>query len=564
MVVSDRLILAYQLVSRSRNSIPKYPHGSHVDDASHLKSINQQPPTPIRPLSTWVIVASIAGWLSLCFAAASIVIERDIRNVNDELTQYGEAYADHLNKELVGNESVLKGFSALFAAVGNTSPKQVSRYVGQVIESNPQIFSLEIVQKVPGGQLAEYITRRRRNGLPGFTVKSFSYDSDRKWQPVGDKPFYYPIVFIAPLHRDSEDILGLDVDSVSFLRKALRASLHRSRPVSSHPFRLVEGNLAYVVFCPITRPMRSHDSPQLHDNQDGFMVDMVVDAAKLTQPVKLPLFDGGTVLVYHKDFQPDDPEGQLLAMSGKARSPLETSLFPNIIFQKSLGTLGEPFSLMVRRQVGWCDLNLTLLALIALGSALSSLFLIAYLRKYRQGQHLHAMHQQLLWQHANHDALTGLPNRMLLMDRMEQVLARMLRQNKRFAVMFLDLDDFKQVNDTYGHAAGDHLLKLVAERLSAAVRTEDTVARLSGDEFIILIESIESLETLETVQQKIQQTLTEGFVLDSQVLHVHVSFGVVMFPEDGNTPESLLNQADMRMYADKQARKEKMPWGEGS
>jgi diguanylate cyclase (GGDEF)-like protein len=474
------------------------------------------------------------------------------------LTQYGDAYSDHLNKEMVSSETILKGFSALFGAVGRTDPDKASRYVRQVIESNPQIFALEIVQTVSNSQLEEFVAGKRREGISNFTVKSFSYDSDRKWQALKEKPLYYPIVFMEPMPSGSEDVLGLDMESVPFLRQAMIESLQRRAPVASHPFRLVEGNLAYVVFCPISQVFRSDDSPLALVTQDQLVVNMVIDAARLSRPVTLPVFDGGTVLVYHKDFRPDDPKGQLLALSGKTRSRIETTLFPAFVYKKPLATMGEPFALMVKRQVGWSDLSLGLLALIAVLTLLSSLMLVAYLRAQQQSRVLQLTNQQRLWQLANHDALTGLPNRLLLMDRMEQLLARMRRQGRRLAVMFLDLDNFKQVNDTYGHEVGDQLLKFVAERLHAVVRVGDTVARMSGDKFIVLIESVENLESLEAVSEKIQQKLSEGIQVKDQLIRVRASMGIAMFPEDGDNPEALIKQADMKMYADKQARTVKL------
>lgn len=512
----------------------------------------------MKPLSVWTYAVSLALWLSLCFGAAAIVIELNIRDVEKNLTQYGDAYSDHLDKEMVSSETILKGFAALFGAVGGTDVAKASRYVRQVVEANPHIFALEIVQAVARNQLVEFVASKRRDGIPNFTVKSFSFNSDRKWQALNEKDFYYPVIFMEPMPSGSEDILGLDVESVPFLRRAMTESLQRRAPVASHPFRLVEGNLAYVVFSPIPQTFRRDDPPLALSTRDELVVDMVIDAAKLAEPVKFPVIDGGTVLVFHKDFSPDDPQGRLLAMAGKARSPVETALFPAFVYQKPLATMGEPFSLLVTRQVGWTDLNLRLLALMAVLTLISSLILVAYLRAQQQGRVLQIENQQRLWQLANHDALTGLPNRMLLMDRLEQLLARMLRQEKRLAVMFLDLDDFKQVNDTYGHEVGDQLLKLVAERLRATVRVDDTVARMSGDEFIILIESVENQQVLEAVRQKIQQKLSDGFLIDGQLILVRTSTGIAMFPEDGDNPETLIKQADMRMYADKNARTVKL------
>ena len=512
----------------------------------------------IKPLSIWTYVISLALWLSLCIGMAAIVVAVNIRDVEKDLMQYGDAYSDHLDREMVSSETILKGFSALFAAVGSTDPAEASRYVRQVIESNPQIFALEIVQTVAESQLGAFVAGKRRDGIPDFTVKSFSYDSDRKWQPLEEKPFYYPIVFMEPMPEGSEDVLGLDVDSVPFLQRAMSESLQRRAPVASHPFKLVEGNLAYVVFRPISQTLRHAGSPPTRSTREGLVVAMVIDAAKLAAPVTLPVFDGGTVLVYHKDFRPEDPKGQLLAVSGKARSAIETTLFPTFAYKKSLATMGEPFALMVKRQVGWSDLSLGLLALMAVLTLLSSLLLVASLRAQQQGRVRQIDNQQRLWQLANHDALTGLPNRVLMMDRMEQLLARIQRQGNRLAVMFLDLDDFKRINDTYGHAVGDQLLRFVAERLCSVVRADDTVARMSGDEFVILIEGVESQEVLETVVQKIQQKLSEGFFIEGQLINVKISTGIAVFPEDGDSPEALIKQADMRMYTNKKGRTVKL------
>jgi diguanylate cyclase (GGDEF)-like protein len=512
----------------------------------------------IKPLSIWTYVISLALWLSLCIGAMAFVVVLNIRDVEKDLSQYGDAYSDHLNKEMVSSETILKGFSALFGAVGATDPAKVSRYVRQVIEHNPQIFALEVVQTVAKSQLADFVDTRRREGNPGFSVKSFSYDSDRKWQPLDNKPFYYPIVFMEPMPADSEDVLGLDVDSVPFLQRAMNKSLQRRVPVASHPFRLVEGNLAYVVFYPIPQAFQHDDSPLEHTAKDELIVDMVIDAANLTVPARYPVIEGEKACIYHKDFRPDDPKGLLMDMSGKPRSPIETFLFPAFVYKKPLATMGEPFSLMVKRQVGWSDLSLGLLTLMGLLTILSSLILVAYLRAHKHGQLLLIDNQNQLWQLANHDALTGLPNRMLLMDRMEQILARQQRLGKRLAVMFLDLDDFKQINDTYGHEVGDQLLKFVADRLKASIRQEDTVARMSGDEFIILIEGVENLDALEVVSQKIREKLSAGFQLGDLFLSVGTSTGIAMFPEDGDSPDALIRQADMRMYADKQARTKRL------
>lgn len=501
--------------------------------------------------SYWTCIVSLTLWLFLCFGAAAIVVERNIRDVEAGLTQYGDAYSDHLDKLMVSSETILKGFSALFGAIGHTDPVKASTYVRAVIESNPQIFALEIVESVERNQLETFVARMRREGVPNFSVKSFSYDSGRKWEALDEKDFYYPIVFMEPMPPGSEDVLGLDVESVPFLRRAMVESLQHRTPVASHPFRLVEGNLAYVVFCPISQAPNSEDSAGTSSTRDQQVVAMVIDANILTKPKNLHSLSGAIVRVYHQDFRPDDSKGQLLEMSGEARSALEMVLFPSFVYSRPLATMGEPFLLMVKRQVGWSDLNLFLLALLALLTFISSSTLLAYMKSRQRARILQVENQDRLWHLANHDALTGLPNRMLLMDRLGQLLARKKRQGRCMAIMFIDLDDFKKINDSYGHEVGDHFLTLVADRLSSLIREEDTVARLSGDEFVILFESVENREMLEIVNQKIQQQLSAGFQVKGKLITVGASIGIAMFPEDGDDASSLINKADLRMYEDK-------------
>jgi diguanylate cyclase (GGDEF)-like protein/PAS domain S-box-containing protein len=151
-----------------------------------------------------------------------------------------------------------------------------------------------------------------------------------------------------------------------------------------------------------------------------------------------------------------------------------------------------------------------------------------------------------------HDALTGLPNRLLLEDRMKQATAHVGRQNAPVAVLFIDLDRFKDINDTLGHAAGDRLLQEVAERLGQCVREGDTVARLSGDEFVVLLVGMQDVEDAALVADKIVRTVTEPCHIGGRELRVSPSIGIALFPEDGQNMDQLLRNADTAMYHAKQ------------
>lgn len=156
---------------------------------------------------------------------------------------------------------------------------------------------------------------------------------------------------------------------------------------------------------------------------------------------------------------------------------------------------------------------------------------------------------------ANHDSLTGLPNRLLLEDRLEQGLVEAKREGKMLGVMFLDLDGFKGVNDQYGHDAGDMLLREVAERLCYCVRQSDTVARIGGDEFVIVLLKIKEIDNISTIARKILDTIQEDFIISGTSLRIGVSIGVSIFPKDGVLAEELLQCADEAMYRSKKAGK---------
>ncbi len=149
---------------------------------------------------------------------------------------------------------------------------------------------------------------------------------------------------------------------------------------------------------------------------------------------------------------------------------------------------------------------------------------------------------------AHHDPLTGLPNRLLFQERLEHALARSKRSGQRCAVLFIDLDDFKRVNDTLGHGAGDRLLQNAAGRIAGALRDEDTVARFGGDEFVVLIEGIATVQHVAAVCEKILGTFAPALDIDGHSIAAGASIGVAVFPENGETPERLLEAADTALY----------------
>lgn len=154
---------------------------------------------------------------------------------------------------------------------------------------------------------------------------------------------------------------------------------------------------------------------------------------------------------------------------------------------------------------------------------------------------------------ALHDALTGLPNRRLVQDRIQHAIASARRSGTHPFVMFVDLDKFKIVNDTFGHAVGDQLLQMVADRLTRALRAEDTIGRQGGDEFLVLATSTGNAKDTALLAQKIVDVLSEPFIIDGQALRIGASVGIAVFPQDGDDVETLLKNSDTAMYYAKEA-----------
>jgi len=159
-------------------------------------------------------------------------------------------------------------------------------------------------------------------------------------------------------------------------------------------------------------------------------------------------------------------------------------------------------------------------------------------------------HAEELLQHiASHDGLTNLPNRSLLMDRLEQGRHRAHRANKKYAVLFIDLDGFKPINDTLGHDIGDLVLKTVSKRLLSAIRETDTAARFGGDEFVVLLTDLDSKDAAAKIAQKILDDLGQPMVFIDISAQVGASIGIAFYPDDADSAEGVLKRADDAMYA---------------
>jgi diguanylate cyclase (GGDEF)-like protein len=152
---------------------------------------------------------------------------------------------------------------------------------------------------------------------------------------------------------------------------------------------------------------------------------------------------------------------------------------------------------------------------------------------------------------ANHDTLTGLPNRGLFSDRLQRAILKARREKTLFALLYVDIDRFKSINDQYGHAAGDEVLKAACNRMMACIRDSDSLGRLGGDEFVVLLEDLRDPDDALEIAKKIQASIALGVSVGGEFIDTTISIGISIYPKDSDTEDGLFKRADTAMYRSK-------------
>ena len=491
----------------------------------------------------------VAGWLLLAGLIVGFIINTNLDRTRDEFLAHANSLSQHTTDRLRTNETVVAGFAAMVGLSTTLDRTKVRGYARRMLDRYPQIFMFEVLRKVPRSQLSAFEARFRRGINPHFKVRAFGYEEGRRWKPLAKKPYYLPIVFMEPMPRDSRKVLGLDVSSNAFFVRSLCQSARLDRPVASEPFHLIEGPLAYLIHQPIrsgARKAAAHEDDELADRYA-----MLVIRADTLLPSDTGRHPGLHVLLYHGAFAPDEPGGHLFEATGPERGWLARHLFPRLSYSHRMDTVGQPFVLRIRRQLGWSDLDWPLLATMVTVALAALAAAFGYARAYHSGELARLSQADRLFHLANHDHLTGLANRNLLNDRLGHAISQRSRHGERVAILFLDVNDFKRVNDTAGHEAGDAVLRMIGERLRACMREGDTLARYGGDEFVIVVEQVEDPAVVSELEGKIEKAFEQPFVLEGPEFRLGVSVGVALCPDDATDVAGLLAHADNAMYRHK-------------
>jgi diguanylate cyclase (GGDEF)-like protein len=278
-------------------------------------------------------------------------------------------------------------------------------------------------------------------------------------------------------------------------------------------------------------------------------VAMVIRAGALIQNVGVLPF--GASIALWPTWNDTGGHHWRLERDNGSRAYLERLLFPRLESVRVIGGPAQALAVRVSWQLGAEQVDpLECVVAFLLVLSLLAIMLVAvtsYARFLSGSQE----REMRLFYMANHDRLTSLANRNLFYDRLHHAILRLNRNGRSLAVLFLDMDRFKPVNDTYGHAAGDLVLQSIAARMKIELRGEDTLARLGGDEFLVLLEDIESKEEVTRVVGRLKHAIELPYEYEGHLIQLGVSIGVAYYPEDGVLIEELLSVADRKMYGEK-------------
>jgi diguanylate cyclase (GGDEF)-like protein len=435
-------------------------------------------------------------------------------------------------------EQALRGAAGLFAASDSVTRESFHAYVNtlDLAENYPGIQGVGFSLVVPPRQKNKHVAAVRQEGFPDYAIR-----------PEGARDVYSSIVYLEPFSGLNLRAFGYDMYSEPVRRAAMERARDSGSAAVSGKVTLVQeigsnAQAGFLMYLPVYRKGASIGTlTERRDNLLGWvyapfrMNDFMAGiSGEQAAYLSIRVYDGWHVsddaLMYASH-----PGSAVANTDYKAVASIDIGSHDWTIVTAATpdfeGRMDRDKPLLVLKSGIGVGLLLTLLTWVFLDDRERAL------RAARQAIQL-----------ALYDVLTGLPNRKLITDRLQQSLANAGRNRTRVALMFIDLDKFKPVNDNFGHAVGDLLLQEVAMRLRHCVRTSDTVSRLGGDEFVVLLPNIDNRDGVTMVAEKILHALTQPYELVGQRFHISASIGIALYPEDGGDEKTLLKSADRAMY----------------
>lgn len=498
-------------------------------------------PTLLLLLAIWV---SVVAYATMMFVASEIASRE---------RQFGEAVSTvvgGVRQKLDTNEAVLAGFAAFLKAVDADDSDSATIYAATAAAAYPHIYMIEVARKVPANERRAFESAMRAGWRADFRLKDFADITLRRAPEYNELLDTWPILFMYPVLPETKAIYGLRLETVDYLAQTLNLAHGSERPLVSPVFSLFEGGSAYILLRQVNRPL-----PAQRTAAPNFFGNTLTAMLVIKVPSLFPAA-GAAQLPPNLQFSavlaaPANPHSVLYAAPGIGEAAVDAAWLPKFSREVRIDNASQPVLMNFEQQLRWSDLlSKELLSIFALlGGALLLVpwLVFRHLGALEREQAEHARSAYL----ATHDILSGLPNRFLFADRFEQALANWRRNGPSFALLLLDLDRFKEVNDTYGHDVGDQVLVEAARRMSRELRAGDTVARHGGDEFILLALNLLGADDARGVGEKLRTAIAEPMATSAGMLTVSCSIGIALCPTHGQSLEKLRKAADQAMYSAK-------------
>lgn len=499
--------------------------------------------------------SSLVGFIILAVGlvgfSALLLLKSETQRREARFSEYVQNISGIVRNQLDTNEAVLAGFSAFLQAVDQSDTEAAARYAAAVLSAYPHIYMLEAARAVPIAEQAAFEDLLRRTWRPDFEFKDFPSLTQQPAQHQVYLNETWPVLFMYPLLPESSSIYGVRLETVAYLSYALARTQNNQKPVVSPVFSMYEGGNAYILMQSVSRPEQVRKNTRPNFFGSTMVSLLLIKTGSLLDAVNYANVDH---LVHISAVLKTvaGSESNVFSTETEQAGFLDHLFLPRLTDRVEIRNASQPMTLLFERQLRLGDV-LTAEALIILAVLAGALVLMpaVLIRHFKAIERAEVEHERSAYL-ASHDVLTQLPNRYLFADRFGQAFTNWEVSGVPFAVLLIDLDHFKEINDKYGHEVGDQVLRAVANRMLHATRSCDTVARYGGDEFVILVTGITNPESAEVKAEKVLEAIAQSVVTSVGELTLSCSIGVSVCPIHGQSLDTLLKAADQAMYGVKQ------------
>ena len=513
-----------------------------------------------RPSLTRVWPLAVVAILGLVIATAAWVAASDWeeRLAKAKFNDAAGDYATVLQNGLDHYVSDIYALRAFYDASNFVDAQEFALFTNRIVGryGHDPMIRLTWSPLVTGPERSEFVREQRAQGRDGFTITKWALLAPSKPEARRDK--YFPVLFATGPAPDSV-LIGMDLNSSPVRRDLIERAIVTDRMATAQNVMLHaigDGEKrGFFVVLPVYKNDAPQETSQKRDHllgilggafQTEVLIDEILAGARLPLSVNLYLFlananhDASSVYARKVPSDETEPEVSPVKAEVQAAPHWSTSLVVGDARWELFVTPGAGG--VISHYRAWLLLGLIVLLFAAV---------LAYMwASLNHALRLEDANRKVL-QLAQTDTLTTLANRRAFMKRLKSAFAASQRSAPPFAVLYLDIDEFKDVNDTLGHAMGDKLLKAVVERLKLVVREEDLVARFGGDEFAILTYNVTDPTEAGTLASRVGETLAEAFLIDGHKIAITSSIGIAVFSREIAGPEAIMVQADLALYGAK-------------